>query len=361
MNKRLIALAVLATSGAAMAQSSVTLWGVLDLGIGHTSTSGSSSTNMTNGGLDGANKLGFRGVEDMGGGNAAAFWLESGYSASNGAGQGGAGGLNFNRRSTVSLAGGWGELRLGRDFNVSFENFVLGDAFGDAGVAAGADGFQYQNAGMNASTSYLVNNSVKYMYGFDTNASTWGFGAKGLYAELQGALAGNPSGTPANGQYLGGRVGYAAGPFNGAVAYAKSKGTGNVSGRQGINFTEFNMVVNYDLGVAKLIASGGQNNSDDANTKFTHYTLGAQIPAGPGYIPISWASTKQNGVGGTTANLVGVGYVYSLSKRTALYGTYSHLKNGSHTAYVQGDSGFTGSVNTGASVNSFQVGLRHGF
>ena len=362
MNKKLIALAVLATTGAAaMAQSSVTLWGVLDLGLAHTSTSGSNSTNMTNGGLDGANKLGFKGVEDLGGGNGAAFYLESGYSANNGTGSAAGGGLQFQRRSTVSLTGNWGEIRIGRDFNNIFENYVLGDAFGDSGIAAGADGFQYANSGQNSSVQYFVNNMVKYSFGYDANASTWGFGAKGLYGSLQGALAGNASGTPATGQYLGGRVGYAVGPFNGAIAYASSTGTGNVSGKTGVKFTEFNAAGMYDLGVATLIASGGQNKSGDANTKFSHLTLGAQIPAGPGYIPVTWASTKQNGVSNTTANLFGAGYVYNLSKRTSLYGAVSYLKNGSAVAYVQGDSGFTGTAKMGSSVSSFQVGLKHGF
>ena len=362
MNKKLIALAVLATTGAAaMAQSSVTLWGVLDLGLAHTSTSGSNSTNMTNGGLDGANKLGFKGVEDLGGGNGAAFYLESGYSANNGTGSAAGGGLQFQRRSSVSLTGSWGEIRIGRDFNNIFENYVLGDAFGDSGIAAGADGFQYANSGQNASVQYFVNNMVKYQFGYGANDSSWGFGAKGLYGSLQGALAGNASGQPATGQYLGGRVGYAVGPFNGAVAYANSKGTGNVSGRTGIKFTEFNVAAMYDLGVANLIAGGGQNNSDDANTKFTHFSLGAQIPAGPGYIPVNWHSAKQNGVSNTTANMFAVGYVYNLSKRTALYGDVSYLKNGSAVNYVQGDSGFTGTAKLGSSVSAFAVGVRHGF
>ena len=363
MNKRLIALAVLATSGAAMAQSSVTLWGVLDLGLGYQSTSGSHQTTMTNGGLDGANKLGFKGIEDLGGGNGAAFYLESGYSANNGQGSATGGGLQFQRRSTVSLTGGWGEIRLGRDFNVSFENYVLGDAFGDSGIAAAADNLQYNNAAAGG-TNYFVNNAVSYQYGFDANASTWGFGAKGLYAKLQYALAGNPSGTKANGQYVGARVGYAAGPFNAALALAQSTNVDS-AGVGGVTFKEWNVAARYELPVATLIASGGQNNNNseaEGSPKFTHITLGAQIPAGPGYIPLSWATTKQNGAGGTTASLLGAGYVYNLSKRTSLYGTLAYYKNGSNVAYnANGDIGGSLFTKNGSSATAFQVGLKHGF
>jgi len=75
MKKSLVALAVLAASGAAMAQSSVTLFGVVDAGY----AVGKGATNKTQLATDriGSSRLGFRGVEDLGGGMRAEFWLEA--------------------------------------------------------------------------------------------------------------------------------------------------------------------------------------------------------------------------------------------------------------------------------------------
>ena len=131
MKKSLIALAVLAAAGAASAQSSVTLFGVVDATLAFGSGSVADRTQLTNSGYN-SSRLGFRGTEDLGGGMSASFWLEAGVNNDDGTGAAhqhqqpgyrrrpcrhdGGQGLTFNRRSTVSLAGGWGELRLGRDY-----------------------------------------------------------------------------------------------------------------------------------------------------------------------------------------------------------------------------------------------------
>jgi predicted porin len=366
MKKTLVALAALTAAG--FASADVTIWGTVDLGMTHVSTSNGSSTQMVSGGVDGASKLGFMGTEDLGGGQYGAFYLESGLNPQTGAAQG----PLFNRRSTVSFGGGWGELRLGRDFNVTFENFVMGDPFGDHSVAANGDGFQYNNPATNYSTNYFVNNSLKYSYGFNKNDSTWS-GTGGLYAEAQYALAGNASGTPASGQYTGGRLGYKVGAFDGAIAAAQSTGYSQVTtgmtapaigANGGVKFNEANLFVNYTLPMATLIFSAGNNSSNDPtlnSPKFSHYTVGANIPMGQDSIPLTYSSTTQSGVSGSTANLIGFGYIHNLSKRTAMYGYYSTLKNGSSTTYVPGDSGTSLTAGAGTTVNSFQIGMRTAF
>ena len=119
MKKSLIALAVLAASGAAMAQSSVTLFGIVDTGVGYIdnggnevagSTAGQNKYGMTTSG-NATSRLGFRGVEDLGGGLKAGFWLEGQIDGDDG----NAAGFNFKRRSTLSLMGGFGEVRMGRE------------------------------------------------------------------------------------------------------------------------------------------------------------------------------------------------------------------------------------------------------
>jgi len=89
MKKSLIALAVLATAGVASAQSSVTLFGIVDatLQVGNGSGVGSSDkTQLGNSGYHGS-RLGFRGTEDLGGGMSASFWLEAGVNNDSGSGQ----------------------------------------------------------------------------------------------------------------------------------------------------------------------------------------------------------------------------------------------------------------------------------
>ena len=126
MKKSLVALAALAVVSAASAQSSVTLFGVVDAMVGSYKTDSiGTATKMNTSGLS-SSRLGFRGVEDLGGGMSAGFWLEAGINPDSGIGQGSTtnnqasttnnGGLVFNRRSTLSLMGGFGEVRLGRDY-----------------------------------------------------------------------------------------------------------------------------------------------------------------------------------------------------------------------------------------------------
>src|SRR3954466_1605001 len=144
MKKSLIALAVLAAAGAASAQSSVTLFGIVDATLAYGKGHVSNKTQLTNSGYN-SSRLGFRGTEDLGGGMSASFWLEAGLNNDNGSGAAtntnntstgstGGGGLTFNRRSTVSLGGNWGELRLGRDYTPAFWNLTVFDPFGTNGV-----------------------------------------------------------------------------------------------------------------------------------------------------------------------------------------------------------------------------------
>src|SRR5262249_27889244 len=147
MKKSLLALAVLGTfAGVASAQSSVTIFGVVDLSIAQVKNGTVKNTEMAGNQLN-SNRLGFPGVEDLGGGLSAGFWLEAGMNNATGEAGGGSGNVAntaaatsaqlFNRRSTVSLMGGFGEIRLGRDYTPSFWNTVFGDVNGANGVGEG--------------------------------------------------------------------------------------------------------------------------------------------------------------------------------------------------------------------------------
>ena len=138
MKKSLTALAALAVCGLASAQSSVTLFGVVDAGLTYQSSTArdpitgasvkQSKTSLGNSAYN-SSRIGFRGTEDLGGGLAASFWLEAPISNDDGA----TGISTFSRRSTVSLSGGFGELRLGRDYTPTFWNDTVFDPFGTNG------------------------------------------------------------------------------------------------------------------------------------------------------------------------------------------------------------------------------------
>ncbi|TBR77039.1 MAG: porin [Burkholderiaceae bacterium] len=364
VKKNLIALAALAFVGAAYAQtsgSSVTLWGVVDADVSHYSMGGQSRTMMSSSGNSG-DQLGFRGTEGLGGGMSANFWLEGQFTPQNG----NAGGLTFNRRSTVSLAGNFGEVRLGRDYSPSFVNHWLFDPFHDSGPGAGTNitlgGPGLTAGGANALTAVRANNSIQYLWGFRPNGLA--IVGSGVYAQLMYAFAGNTSSQPSTGQYTGGRIGYAAGPFNVALSYAQSHGP-NANPALYTTFKESNLGGSYDFGVATVMAHYGVNNSDAAGTRYTHWGLGATINAGPGYIPVSYNRIKQNNATSDGADQWALGYVYNLSKRTALYAAVSHISNKNNGTYSfngsngGGNPGLT--ATPGSSGTGYDVGVRTNF
>jgi len=365
MKKSLVALAVLAASGAAMAQSSVTLWGVVDAAVSRASQNGVSKTYMTTSGNT-SSQLGFRGTEDLGGGMSASFWLEAGLLNDTGAGAT-AGALAFNRRSTMDLASGKVALRLGRDYTPSFWNHTVFDPFGTLGAGAGSNitlgAGSNGAAGANPATAARSNNSITMLYNVAANGGSHALGSTGVYGSLMYALHENASSANTNvGKYTGGRVGYAMGPLNAAVSYAVSQGAnGAVVNSQ---YKEFNLAGSYDLGVAKAVAHFGTNNSDVASTKHTHWGVGATFPVGAGAIPVSYNRVKQNNAASTGADQLAIGYVYNLSKRTAVYTTYSRIgnKNGGNYTFLGGNGGGNpGLAAGGANGSAFDLGLKHSF
>jgi predicted porin len=138
---------LLATFGcAALAQSSVTIFGVLDSTVQRASQGGASITRLNGNGGNQFSRFGLRGVEDLGGGTSVGFVLDAGLSIDTGTGGAtsadnvtaqAASGLVFNRRSTVSaISQDWGEVRLGRDFVPTYWNLTIFDPFGTAGSAS---------------------------------------------------------------------------------------------------------------------------------------------------------------------------------------------------------------------------------
>ena len=154
-----LALAALTTaSGLAAAQSSVTVFGVIDIGVQRLSNGPNSLSLMSIDGLQ-TSRLGFRATEDLGDGLSAGFHLEGALSPDTGGST-----LDFRRRSTVSLSSkDLGELRVGRDYTPTFWNISRFNAFGTNGVGA-ASNLIYGFDGLSGTASTVVrsNNSVGY-------------------------------------------------------------------------------------------------------------------------------------------------------------------------------------------------------
>jgi predicted porin len=341
------------------------LFGIVDAGVGkYKANDGTSATKLTTSNLS-SSQLGFRGVEDLGGGLKAGFWLEAGLTNDSGVGQASNtnnqasgqqaanGGLTFNRRSTLSLAGSFGEIRLGRDYTPEFWNKTVFDPFGTLGVGQATNLILTGTgaAGIRAS------NGVSYLFNVAANGGSHALGSQGLYAQVTSAQGENTSGTATSkdGNYTGARVGYAAGALNVAVA------TGTTKSAAVADFKVTNLGASYDLGVAKLIVDTNTNKTGDNTVNNKTNLIGAQIPVGAGYIPVSFISYKSTGSAsnGFKADQFAIGYVHNLSKRTALYANYAKLDNkGGAKFNVTGAP--AGAAANGTS-SGYEAGLKHSF
>jgi predicted porin len=359
MKKSLLALAALtAFVGAASAQSSVTLFGVVDLAARQVKNPGGTIQSLTSDGYN-SNRLGVRGIEDMGGGMRAGFWLEGGMSPDVGS-QGGGNGLPtpangaviWNRRATVSLMGGFGEVRLGRDYTPSFWNHTVFDAFGTNGVGSGLNVQSGAAIGALTNTFVRANNSIGYFLP----------AMGGLYGQVM--LAAGEGVTSIANKYTGLRLGYAAGPVNVAFAMGKTKkdGTGALADSSDTNFGG-----SFNAGFATFMGHYSKTKYNTEGQKLIGFGINAPLGSGTLRASVNKASSTTAStvlVDQYSAKQIALGYVYDMTKRTALYTTYSKLSNGgsltSGGQFNVGGPGVT-PVPRGGSSTGLEFGLRHAF
>ena len=353
--KKIATLAVLAAAASASyAQSSVTLFGIADATVQVGRGSVDNNVGLGSGGLS-TSRIGFRGVEDLGGGLKAGFWLEAGYTINNGNGQN-SNALAFTRRSTVSLMGdSWGEIRLGRDFTAPYNN--LYDAFGDNGVGNILETQDFRNAaGTGSLLGYGLQTRTSNAVSYFTPKTLGGFFGQVQYYR-NGRDASPASNLDLYGNGYGVRVGYENGPISVGVAYGETDYNDTTIGAK-VDTKNLNFGGSYDFGVAKLLVSVGQDKGEALgdSLKTRLYTVGTTVPVGAGLIRASWtrASTSDTDV---RADKFAIGYVHNLSKRTALYTTFAYLKNkdGSNLGLNGSVTGF------GDSSKGLDIGLRHAF
>ena len=403
-----IALAALAVAGAASAQSSVTLFGVLDTAVSaysnrsvdpnhatlasplyiHKGSVKASRTALTNSNLA-SSRLGFRGTEDLGGGLALGFWLESGVNTDDGSGTGAGGSMAFNRRSTVSLSGPFGEVRLGRDYTPIFWNDAVFDPFAALGAGTNliftANTFNTAGGpgGFGGNPSY---NRASNTVGYFLPPNLGGFHGQLLYGFHEqtkydpGIATPNVANNSRTGRYVGGRFGYAAGPLDIAIAYGQSTTADQYFAGTTDAVKTLNLGASYDFGPVKLFAEVSRSRSERdhavrpltaaGDRELSGYLLGLTVPVGAGLIRAAYSHVSYDdnnnalpaAVNDPTASKLALGYVHHLSKRTALYATLARVNNRHGAALTAGGPAFVSNA-TFAPKNSrgYDLGIRHTF
>jgi predicted porin len=357
MKKSLLALAALsAFAGAASAQSSVTLWGLLDVNVRGVDNGNGGRTSVSTDG-NASSQLGFRGIEDLGGGLRAEFWIEAALAPDQGQAGSTAQFSNqlFNRRATLALRSGFGELRIGRDYTPTFRNHTVFDPFGTNGVGSQLNMMTQQGegdpTGTNTGTLVRANNTVQYYLP----------AMGGLYGQFMWSPSEGTSGTALNtaNEYLGGRIGFAAGPFNVAAAYGETK---NAAGPNTDSVEAYNVGGSFNLGFMTLM--GAYHNYSMGSAELQNILVGALFPLGPGTLKASYNMTEVDGGrpgrASGDAQMLAVGYVYDLSKRTALYTHYSMIENDSGLRFTASGSGKINGAG-GFDSQGIELGVRHSF
>jgi predicted porin len=315
MKKTLIAAAVLATVGtSAFAQSSVTIYGRLNLTVERQKLTGSDNNWVMQ---NSASRWGMRGVEDLGGGLKAGFQLESGFNPANGT----VASRFFARQSEVNLGGGFGMIRLGNFTSEAY--YATSDYIGMHNHETGTSS--------DAFYAYVGRNTGKVAY------RTPNFG--GATAEIAITEAGTePDRT------IDFAVNYDAGPLHLGFGYER----GNLEAKQ------FAGRVLYELGAFTLGATV-QRDTDGWGAGFgdrTNYRVSGMYTIGSTELHLNVGRTGEYDNGPDSASQVTVGVNYNLSKRTKVYSFFTKLNGDGADFYAQNSTG----VN-----RSLAVGVRHAF
>lgn len=344
MKKSLLVLALMsAFSGAALAQSSVAIYGIVDAGL-HNFDNGAAagSTLGLESGRTSGSRLGFKGTEDLGNGLKANFVLEMGLNVDNGSsGQG----ATFGRRSTVGVSGGFGAIDLGRD-KTPTNKFVDGfDPF--------ASGFINSGNGLN---------SVFYTGGRTNNAITYSSptlsGFSGVVSYAFGEVAGDTTAKNS----MGANLFYKLGALDVGYSYQKDNLQAVVGGP--INATEASTIAaSYDFGMFKPVVIY-QKAEDKATLAKDQdiFTLGLtvkidatnQIVAGYSMISDDTRISSTSAATKGEAKQFAIGYTYAMSKRTNLYAAFASTSQDATSKAL-------GAAINGADVSEFTVGVRHKF
>jgi predicted porin len=362
-----LAAATLLACGTAAAQSSVTLYGVADVGVVFERGNARGNVTKLTSGIASGSRLGFRGAEDLGGGQSAYFVLETGFGLDTGSSAqgvtatGGSQGLWFGRLALVGLRGGWGSLQAGRLFTPFAATIVtLADPFA-VGMAGNA-------VNILNSTGLRANNAVQYL------SPNW----NGFTADAMVSL-GEAAGDSKLGRGEGGTIGYANGPLQLKLAHWRRHAA--VAGIEAARNTM--LAGTYNFGAAKLYLAYAVNRGPGSafylgqayTTPAVHNPYGSATPptpsadsrdvlvgvaasVGPGTLLASYIHRDDRSALSQDASQLAIGYSYPLSKRTDLYTSIGRIRNRNGAGYTVGNGG---DVTFGSGNRAFNAGIRHTF
>lgn len=318
MKKTLIALAAVAATGAAFAQSSVTIDGILDIGLVTPLGSDDARLDATNG----ASQIRFRGTEDLGGGLRANFVAAQRLSVESGGNDGSANGRpTFQGETTVGLSGGFGAIRFGRALTALQGPVNATDPWGTLTVGSTAilpSGYYTDpNGDLNGSglgrTDGIFYNSPTF--GGFSGALTYGF-KQSSTAPASTTLAANTK------NLLSVYGGYSSGPLTLGVGYEQNRQDDTVTFIHGI----------YNLGFMRI--GGGYSNIEMSTTgtakpgsiaagqKVNAWNLMAVVPMNAFTFKFGYGVSKNDTTDIDRSKKLGVGVEYALSKRTTVYSTF---------------------------------------
>lgn len=349
-----VMLAVLAVCGtsAAMAQSSVNIYGRVNTTVEGQKIGSTSKTGMESNG----SFIGFRGTEDLGNGLKAGFVLESEFLADNGAGKDG-GSMNFKRNSEVNLSGSFGTVRLGKFFEGSY--------------LATADYISMHNHDVGSSADALYayvfpeGNQIAYRspeFGGVTAEFNYGFGEKAnRTSSLQGVDLTPVLGTASvAGEHKGAfdaALNYNNGPLGLGLGYTQAK---TETATFDLKEQQLGLRASYTINSLTLGAyyQYYKADADVVDTKRHAYRLAAMYTMGASefHANVGRAQSYKGDLDGskTSATQWTLGYNYNLSKRTKVYGYFTKINNGD-------DASYGGVANAGDNFRSIAVGVRHLF
>lgn len=353
-----LALASCLVAGSAMAQSSVTVSGLVDAYVGSMKNSGDtgSKASVGAGGMT-TSWIGFKGVEDLGGGLKAEFNLTSFFRPDTGAsGRFDGSDTLFSRDANIALSGNYGRFMMGRGLAPSFLPTVLFNPFGDSFTFSPLVLHVYTPSGNFGARTWPQANAADSGWSNEIIYTTPKFG--GLQANLHyqfGEVAGQTGkkNIGANVLYFNGGLALTGLYFDAQVANPLSTSAllDATPVYSSINRQKTWMVgATYDFKVVKLYGTYQASKDTTAGTaqgKDKVYSVGLSAPVGNGSVLAGFARTKRTGdLYGTelARNTTSVGYDYFLSKRTDVY------------AIVMNDK--ISSQGTGV---SFGLGMRHRF
>lgn len=348
MKKSLMALACAsAFAASANAQSTLTTYGIVDMGFVAESGGTAGSIDKVTSGAQSGTRLGFKGTEDLGNNMKALFVLETGIAADTGGFSAStASNIAFARQAFLGLQSDAGTLTLGRQYTPFFLTLNgVADPFA-SGLAGNA-----QN--LVPSSGIRMNNAVKYASPIFS----------GVSAEVAYGFGENTEGNDRTGRNVGGSIGYSDGTLNVRLAYYRANETPtNPATITTLHDSSTMLAANYNFEVAKVFAAYSDNEQQIATNgttkgKSRDFLIGVSVPFGNHTFIASYINKDGRSAENLDASQFGLGYTYALSKRTNLYAAWATIDNKrGGVLYKVGNNSEPGSGD-----RAVNLGVRHTF